>query len=124
MDAGTIINRICVFSKALSEDVRVRILMCLQGGELSLQHFVDIFGLAPSTVFKHLHVLEDAGLVVSKRTEGWRLYQWPERAGHSLPSSSNRATFIRISSSSVISMTGIDFSLLCPKLSVNIILHV
>lgn len=82
MEAGPIIDRICGFSKALSEDVRVRMLMCLQGGALSLQHFVDILGLAPSTVSKHLHVLEDAGLVVSKRTGRWRLYQWPEREGH------------------------------------------
>lgn len=82
METGIIISKICGFSKALSEDVRVRMLVCLQGGPLGLHHFVDIFGLAPSTVSKHLHVLEDAGLAVSRREGRWRLYQWPERKDH------------------------------------------
>ncbi len=82
METGIIINRICGFSKALSENVRVRILVCLQGGPLGLHHFVDIFELAPSTVSKHLHVLEDAGLSVSRREGRWRLYEWPDRKDH------------------------------------------
>ncbi|MDZ7582413.1 MAG: metalloregulator ArsR/SmtB family transcription factor [Deltaproteobacteria bacterium] len=72
-----LIQRVSGYAKALSEEIRVRILICLKGGPLSLQHFIDIFELAPSTLSKHLHILESAGLVVSIRQGRWRLYQWP-----------------------------------------------
>ncbi|MFN2369507.1 MAG: ArsR family transcriptional regulator, partial [Desulfurivibrionaceae bacterium] len=75
------VARIREFSKALSEDIRIRIMLCLQGGALGLQHFVDIFELAPSTLSKHLHVLESAGLLISIRHGRWRLYQWPAKSG-------------------------------------------
>ncbi len=53
-------------------------LLCLQGGPLGLQHFVDIFQLAPSTLSKHLHMLENSGLAVSVRQGRHRLYRWPD----------------------------------------------
>ncbi len=82
METGLIVNRICGFSKALSEKIRLRMIVCLQGGPLGLHHFVDIFELAPSTVSKHLHVLGDAGLALSRRKGRWRLYEWPDRNNH------------------------------------------
>jgi arsenate reductase len=72
------ITRISDLSKALSEPVRIRMLMCLQRGPLSLNHFIDIFDLAPSTLSKHLHILESCGLISAVRQGRWRLYQWPE----------------------------------------------
>ncbi len=74
------IGRASDLAKALSEEIRIRMLMCLQGGPLGLQHLVDIFELAPSTLSKHLHILESAGLLVSIRQGRWRLYRWPETA--------------------------------------------
>lgn len=46
-----------------------------------MNHFVDIFELAPSTLSKHLHILEYVGLAVSIRQGRWRLYQWPGEGG-------------------------------------------
>jgi len=79
MNTHNSITRISEFAKALSEEIRVRMLMCVQGGPLGLQHFVDIFEMAPSTLSKHLHILESAGLLVSNRQGRWRLYRWPEK---------------------------------------------
>lgn len=59
-------------------------LICLKGGPLALQHFVDIFNLAPSTISKHLHILESAGLIVSIPHGRWRLYQWPEEGSDAM----------------------------------------
>lgn len=66
-------------AKALSEPIRVRMFICLQGGPLSLHHFTEIFKMAPSTLSKHLHTLESAGLLVAVRHGRWRLYRWPGR---------------------------------------------
>ena len=72
------IARASAYSKALSEEIRIRMLMCMKGGPLGLHHFIDIFGLAPSTLSKHLHVLENAGLAAAVRQGRWRLYQRPD----------------------------------------------
>lgn len=77
-DTPADITRICELSKSFSEEIRIRILICLQGGPLGLQHFVEIFEMAPSTLSKHLHILESAGLLVCIRQGRWRLYQWSE----------------------------------------------
>ncbi len=66
-------------AKALSEPIRVRMLICLQRGALSLHHFIEIFKMAPSTLSKHLHILESAGLLAAVRHGRWRLYRWPGR---------------------------------------------
>ena len=71
------VDDISAIARALSEPVRVRILMCLKGGPLSLHHFTEIFKMAPSTLSKHLHILESAGLLLAVRHGRWRLYQWP-----------------------------------------------
>jgi thioredoxin type arsenate reductase len=80
MTASLSIARTSECSKALSEEIRIRILMCLEGGPLGLQHFVDILEMAPSTLSKHLHILESAGLLVPIRKGRWRLYQWPDES--------------------------------------------
>lgn len=79
------VDDISSLARALSEPVRVRMLMCLKGGPLSLHHFTEIFKMAPSTLSKHLHILEDAGLLVSVRQGRWRLYQWPGRDAGQMP---------------------------------------
>ncbi|MBS3754083.1 MAG: metalloregulator ArsR/SmtB family transcription factor [Desulfobacterales bacterium] len=71
------VDDICSIARAISEPIRVRMLMCLKGGPLTLHHFTEIFKMAPSTLSKHLHILESAGLLVAVRHGRWRLYQWP-----------------------------------------------
>ena len=50
-------------TRALSDPTRVRALMLLRGGELCLCQLIEVLGLAPSTVSKHLSVLKAAGII-------------------------------------------------------------
>lgn len=66
-------------TKALSDETRVRILMVLRDGELCVCQITELFGMAPSTVSKHLSILYQAGLVLSRKTERWVYYRLPGR---------------------------------------------
>jgi DNA-binding transcriptional ArsR family regulator len=62
-------------SRALSDESRARILMALRGGELCLCQIIDLLGLAPSTVSKHMSVMKDAGLVEGRKEGRWHFYR-------------------------------------------------
>jgi ArsR family transcriptional regulator, arsenate/arsenite/antimonite-responsive transcriptional repressor len=64
-------------AKALADENRVRVLMFLRNGELCLCQIVEMLGLAPSTVSKHLAVLYQAGLVESRKEGRWIYYCLP-----------------------------------------------
>jgi ArsR family transcriptional regulator len=66
-------------TKALSDPNRVRMLLALRGRELCVCQITELFGLAPSTVSKHLSVLHSAGLVQSRKNERWVYYRLPGR---------------------------------------------
>jgi ArsR family transcriptional regulator, arsenate/arsenite/antimonite-responsive transcriptional repressor len=66
-------------TKALADETRVRILAALRDGELCVCQITELFGMAPSTVSKHLSILYQAGLVVSRKTERWVYYRLPGR---------------------------------------------
>jgi DNA-binding transcriptional ArsR family regulator len=61
-------------AKALGDDNRVRVLMFLRGGELCVCQIIEMLGLAPSTVSKHMAVLDQAGLVESEKRGRWNYY--------------------------------------------------
>jgi DNA-binding transcriptional ArsR family regulator len=65
-------------TKALSDPGRVRILLSLQQGELCVCQITELFGLAPSTMSKHLSLLHQAGLVQSRKSERWVYYRLPD----------------------------------------------
>ena len=67
-------------TKALADENRVRILMFLQGGELCVCQIVEMLGLAPSTVSKHVAILHRAGLLESRKVGRWVYYQLPRDA--------------------------------------------
>ncbi|SRR5258706_15900845 len=67
-------------TKALSDPGRVRILLSLQRGELCVCQITELFGLATSTVSKHLSVLHHAGLILSRKAERWVYYRLPGRS--------------------------------------------
>src|SRR3954468_10653595 len=67
-------------TKALSDPNRVRILLALQGGELCVCQITELFGFAPSTISKHLSVLHQAGLILSRKAERWVYYRLPEKS--------------------------------------------
>ena len=67
-------------AKALADENRVRTLMFLRGGELCVCQIVELLGLAPSTVSKHLNVLYQAGLIESRKDGRWIYYRLPAKA--------------------------------------------
>ncbi len=67
-------------TKALSDPSRVRILIVLRRRELCVCQITELFGLAPSTVSKHLSVLHHAGLIQSRKTERWVYYRLPDKS--------------------------------------------
>jgi DNA-binding transcriptional ArsR family regulator len=66
-------------TKALSDPSRVRILLALQRQELCVCQIAALFGFAPSTMSKHLAILHQAGLILSRKTERWVYYRLPDR---------------------------------------------
>ena len=62
-------------TKALADPNRVRVLLALRSGELCVCQITELFGLAPSTISKHLSILNHAGLIVSRKTERWVYYR-------------------------------------------------
>jgi len=67
-------------TKALSDPNRVRILLALKRGELCVCQITELFGYAPSTVSKHLSILQQAGLVLSRKSERWVYYRLAEKS--------------------------------------------
>jgi DNA-binding transcriptional ArsR family regulator len=64
-------------TKALADETRVRTLLALRKGELCVCQITELFGLAPSTISKHLSILFQAGLVASRKDGRWIYYQLP-----------------------------------------------
>jgi ArsR family transcriptional regulator, arsenate/arsenite/antimonite-responsive transcriptional repressor len=66
-------------TKALADEHRVRTLLALRQGELCVCQITELFGLAPSTVSKHLSILHQAELVESRKEGRWIYYRLPKR---------------------------------------------
>ena len=66
-------------TKALSDPNRVRILLALRQGELCVCQITALFGFAPSTISKHLSILNHAGLIRSRKSERWVYYRLPDK---------------------------------------------
>ena len=64
-------------TKALADERRVRALLALRHGELCVCQITELFGLAVSTVSKHLSILYQAGLVESRKDGRWIYYRLP-----------------------------------------------
>ncbi len=74
-------QEVLVISKALGDESRLRILMCLEGTTLCLCQLTEILGLASSTVSQHVGVLIEAGLLESRQQGRWHYYRWPNSPG-------------------------------------------
>lgn len=61
--------------KALSDPNRVKIVKMLQAREMCVCEIRAALGLAQPTISKHLKVLEDAGLVTSRKEGLWVNYR-------------------------------------------------
>lgn len=61
--------------KALSEEVRLRILALLSDGELCVCDMMAVLELPQSTISRHLAYLRNAGLVEGRRQDAWVHYR-------------------------------------------------
>jgi len=61
-------------TKALSDETRVRALMALADGEACVCQIIEILRLSPSTVSKHMSILQQAGLVERRKDGRWHYY--------------------------------------------------
>ncbi len=68
-------DRLVKVAKALSDESRLRALRLLEPGELCLCHLIEVIGLAPSTMSKHMQLLVDAELVQQRKAGRWRYYR-------------------------------------------------
>ena len=74
------IREITAIAAALSDPSRARTVVALAKGELCVCRIIELLGLAPSTVSKHMSVLKNAGLVQSRKQERWIYYRLPGEA--------------------------------------------
>lgn len=71
-------NTIVSITKAIADANRIRALMALRKDELCVCQIIELLGLAPSTVSKHMAILRLAGLVRSRKEERWMYYRLPD----------------------------------------------
>lgn len=63
--------------KALSDENRLRALSALKDQELCVCQIIELLGLAPSTVSKHMAILRQAHLVEGRKEGRWMYYRLP-----------------------------------------------
>jgi DNA-binding transcriptional ArsR family regulator len=68
-------RKLMAVTKALADENRVRILMALGRKELCVCQIVELLGLAPSTVSKHVTILKQARLVDGRKQGRWIFYR-------------------------------------------------
>jgi ArsR family transcriptional regulator len=62
-------------TKALADESRIRILGALKDGELCVCQLIELLGLSPSTVSKHLSILKSARFIDSRKQGRWMYYR-------------------------------------------------
>ncbi len=62
-------------TKALADENRVRLLLALRDQELCVCQLIELVGLAPSTVSKHMSILRQARLVEGRKDGRWMYYR-------------------------------------------------
>ncbi|HXI88304.1 MAG TPA: metalloregulator ArsR/SmtB family transcription factor, partial [Parvularculaceae bacterium] len=67
--------------RAIGEETRLRIMILLLAGELTVSELTQILGQSQPRVSRHLKILADAGLVERYREGAWVFYRAAEDAG-------------------------------------------
>ncbi len=68
-------------AEALADPARVRALLALRDGELCLCQLIELLGLAPSTVSRHLNLLYQAKLVERRKQGRWMYFTLADKTG-------------------------------------------
>lgn len=63
------------YSKALSDEIRVRLLAMLRDNELNVGEVVQILGMSQPRISRHLKILHESGLLESRREGLWNFYK-------------------------------------------------
>ena len=71
-------------TKALSDESRVRALLSIKDGELCLCQIIEVLGLSPATVSRHMNLLYQAGLVQRRKEGKWQFYRLANGEGTAL----------------------------------------
>ncbi len=66
-------------TKALADENRLRAIGLLDQRELCLCQIVEVLGLAPSTVSRHMSILHQARLVESRKEGRWAYFRLAEQ---------------------------------------------
>ncbi|HOD94923.1 MAG TPA: metalloregulator ArsR/SmtB family transcription factor [Candidatus Hydrogenedentes bacterium] len=66
-------------AKAIADETRARILLLLAEEELCLCQLIALLDLAPSTVSRHMSILVQADLVLSRKEGRWKFYRLPDK---------------------------------------------
>ncbi len=88
---GYLVRTLTRTLKALADPNRLRILLALRGRSLCVCQMVALLELAPSTVSKHLAILDQAGFLEARK-EGRRIFY--RRAGPKAPVEARRLTVV------------------------------
>lgn len=67
------------YFKALSDETRLRLLNILCFQEFNVQELMGILDMGQSRISRHLRVLQDAGLIESRRDGVWAFYRASDR---------------------------------------------
>lgn len=61
--------------KAAGEETRVRILVALQAGELTVSELTQVLGQSQPRISRHLKLMSDAGLIERRREGSWAFFR-------------------------------------------------
>jgi DNA-binding transcriptional ArsR family regulator len=79
------LDELVAVTRALGDETRLRLLAACTGGERCACQLVELSGLAPSTVSKHLQLLRQAGLLMARKEGRWVHYRIPRRSERTPP---------------------------------------
>jgi ArsR family transcriptional regulator, arsenate/arsenite/antimonite-responsive transcriptional repressor len=77
-------DRLVQYFRALSEEVRLRIILLLTHGELCVCDIMEILDEPQSKVSRHLSYLKSSGLITAKRVGVWMHYALREQGDETL----------------------------------------
>lgn len=77
-------DKLAQYFKALSEEVRLRIVMLLTHGELCVCDIMEVLDEPQSKISRHLSYLKSSGIITSKRVGVWMHYALSERQDETL----------------------------------------
>ena len=75
---ATLMKNLLSILAALSDESRLRAFLLLRDQELCVCQIIDVLGLSPATVSKHMSILHQAGLVDRRKEGKWHYYRWAD----------------------------------------------